>query len=66
MFYPESARVPELLRTDEFLVRPLRSTDVELDYDAVVSSRAELWLASGTSANGPTCSLSRADQIESG
>src|SRR5260370_783447 len=46
MFYPESARVPEFLRTDEFLVRPLRATDVELDYDAVISSRAELWLRS--------------------
>src|ERR1700676_5460049 len=47
MFYPESACVPELLKTDEFLVRPLRATDVELDYDAVISSRAELWLRNG-------------------
>lgn len=44
MFYPENAHVPEFLRTAEFLVRPLRATDVELDYDAVISSRAELWL----------------------
>lgn len=47
MFYPANAPVPELLQTDEFVVRPLRATDVELDYDAVVSSRAELWLRSG-------------------
>ncbi len=47
MFYPENAHVPESLKTDEFLVRPLRATDVELDYDAVVSSRAELLLRSG-------------------
>lgn len=46
-FYPEGAVVPGWLRADEFLVRPLRATDVEADYDAVVSSRAELWLRSG-------------------
>ena len=47
MFYPGGARVPEELRTDEFLLRPLRATDVQLDYDAVTSSRAELLLGSG-------------------
>ena len=47
MFYPGNAHVPEALRTDEFLVRPLRATDVTLDYDAVISSRAELLLGSG-------------------
>jgi hypothetical protein len=47
MFYLEDARVPEALLTEEFLVRPLRATDVALDYDAVISSRAELLLGSG-------------------
>src|SRR5947209_9808156 len=47
MFYPGDAPVPEELRTGEFLVRPLRATDVTLDYDAVISSRAELLLGSG-------------------
>src|SRR6266516_7585161 len=47
MFYPDNARVPEALRTEEILVRPLRATDVALDYDAVISSRAELLLGSG-------------------
>src|SRR5260221_14758415 len=47
MFYPSDARIPEALQTDEFLVRPLRATDVRLDYDAVISSRAELLLGSG-------------------
>ena len=47
MFYPGDARVPDALWTDEFLVRPLRATDVELDYDAVITSRAELFLRSG-------------------
>ncbi len=47
MFYPSDARVPEVLRTDEFLLRPLKATDVALDYDAVISSRAELLRGSG-------------------
>ena len=46
-FYPEPAPVPAMLRTDEMLIRPLRASDVMLDYDAVISSRAELWLRSG-------------------
>lgn len=47
MFYPTHAPVPTGFSTDEFLVRPLRITDVELDYDAVISSREELLLWSG-------------------
>ena len=47
MFYPGDAPVPEELRTGEFLVRLLRATDVTLDYDAVISSCAELLLGSG-------------------
>ena len=37
-FYPSDALVPAELRTHEFLLRPLRTTDVGLDYDAVMSS----------------------------
>lgn len=47
MFYPGNVVVPETLWTEEFLVRPLRAFDVELDYDAVITSRAELLLKSG-------------------
>ena len=47
MFYPENAPVPDMLQTDEFRLRPLKATDVQLDYDAVISSRAELLLTSG-------------------
>ena len=47
MFYPSDAPVPEVLRTDEFLLRPLRATDVQLDYDAVISIRDELLRSSG-------------------
>ena len=41
-FYPANAAVPEEKRTDRLLMRPLRATDVELDYDAVMSSAEQL------------------------
>jgi hypothetical protein len=37
-FYPEDAPVPTELRTDTLIVRPLRASDAELDYDAYMSS----------------------------
>jgi RimJ/RimL family protein N-acetyltransferase len=49
MFYPADAQVPSLLSTDEFLFRPLRASDVELDYEAVMTSRETLLLFSGGS-----------------
>jgi hypothetical protein len=42
LFYPQDAPVPAKLQTDEFTLRPLRATDVELDYAAVMSSREML------------------------
>ncbi len=45
-FYPASAVVPDELRTDDVLLRMLRVSDVDLDYDAVIVSRAILWLRS--------------------
>jgi len=52
-FYPASAVVPEELRTDQLLLRPLRASDVELDYDAVMSSAEQLrrWSQSGWPAD---------------
>lgn len=41
-FYPAEAEVPAELRTDEFVLRPLRTSDVELDYEAVMDSREML------------------------
>jgi hypothetical protein len=41
-FYPDAASVPEETRTNRLLLRPLRVTDVELDYDAVMSSSQQL------------------------
>ncbi len=39
LFYPKNAMVPPHLKTEEFLLRPLRATDVELDYKAVMESQ---------------------------
>src|SRR5436189_5938859 len=41
-FYPANAPVPEEKRTNRLLLRPLRATVVELDYDAVMSSAEQL------------------------
>jgi hypothetical protein len=48
-FYPDDAPVPAGLRTDEFVLRMLAATDVELDYDAVMASKDMLHLRSGGS-----------------
>jgi len=41
-WYPEGERVPETWQTEEMLLRPLRVTDVDLDYVAVMVSQADL------------------------
>jgi len=46
-FYPDDAPVPAELRTDEFLLRPLRATDVDLDYEAVIATQETLRRTSG-------------------
>lgn len=38
-FDDEGFQAPDGMRTDEFLLRPIRVTDVELDYEAVMESR---------------------------
>ena len=45
-FYPADAVAPVELRTDDVLLRMLQASDVDLDYDAVIASRAILWLRS--------------------
>jgi hypothetical protein len=62
-FYPPEAEVPAGLRTDEFVLRPLRTTDVELDYDAVMSSREMLrrWGGGGWPADDFTLAGNLAD-----
>ncbi len=49
LFYPEDAVVPEEMRTDEFLLRPLRASDVEIDYAAVMDSKDMLHIMSQSS-----------------
>jgi hypothetical protein len=46
-FYPDEAPVPTALRTEEFLLRPLRAADVELDYEAVMATQEALRQGSG-------------------
>ena len=47
MFYPDDAPVPAGLRSDELVLRPLRATDVELDYEAVMATQEDLRRGSG-------------------
>lgn len=41
-FHPPDTPVPDGTRSDRLILRPLRATDVDADYDAVMSSRAML------------------------
>lgn len=62
-FLPTGAAVPGEKRTPRLLLRPLRAADVELDYDAVMSSRELLrnWSQSGWPAEGFTLAENLAD-----
>ena len=48
-FYPPNQSVPALLRTDEFVLQPLTTAHVKLDYAALMVSNEMLRLWSGTS-----------------
>lgn len=65
-FYPIETPVPAELRTDEFVLRPLRTTDVELDYEAVMDSREMLrrWGGGSWPADDFTLSGNLADLQE--
>ena len=60
-WYPADAPVPGELRTEEFLLRPLRASDVALDYDAVIGSRELLLVHSG--GRWPAEGFSLADNL---
>jgi hypothetical protein len=45
-FYPQNAAVPKELRTEEFHIRPLRVSDAEIDYAAVMDSKSMLRIMS--------------------
>ncbi|NJN81422.1 MAG: GNAT family N-acetyltransferase [Caldilineaceae bacterium] len=55
-FYPAEHPIPSGTSTDRLLLRPLRATDVELDYDAVISSAEQLraWSQSSWPGDGFT------------
>src|SRR5215218_4357264 len=54
------------LRTDEFLLRPIRESDAELDYDAVMESREflRLWEQSTWPEDDFTVEANRADMAK--
>ncbi len=62
-FYSEEFPLPEGFQTDEFIFRPLRVSDVDLDYDAVISSGSMLraWSQSNWPADGFTPEENLAD-----
>lgn len=43
---PDYEKIPNLFKMEDFLIRPLRVTDVELDYKAVIANREMLLLVS--------------------
>ena len=56
-FVPEGFRVPERLVTDNFVIRPLRAADAELDYRAVMDSRERLLGVFGPDSDWPAPDL---------
>jgi len=48
-FYPDDAIVPKGLKTKEFHLRPLRTSDAEIDYAAVMDSKLMLRIMSQSS-----------------
>jgi len=65
-FYPNDALVPAELLTSEYLLRPLRGTDVELDYAALMASTAMLrrWSQSDWPSDDFTLAENLADLVE--
>ncbi len=67
--HPAHAPLPVTTRTDRLLLRPLRTTDVELDYAAVMASAAQLrlwsdsdWPADDFTLTGNLADLQRHQQ----
>lgn len=57
---------PAGLRTDEFLLRPIRASDAALDYEAVMASKEYLrpWEQTGWPADDFTVDANRADLVK--
>lgn len=62
-FNDDDFQAPEELRTDEFLLRPIRVADAELDYAAVMESKEflRLWEQSSWPEDDFTVDANRAD-----
>lgn len=62
-FDKNDTHAPAGLRTDEFLLRPIRTSDAELDYDAVMESREflRLWEQSSWPEDDFTVEANRED-----
>ncbi len=56
-FVPPEFVVPEVLETDRFRLRMLKATDVELDYDAVMTSIDHLQGVFGKNSTWPSKDL---------
>ena len=61
-FYPANLPVPEEMRTKRLLLRPLRASDVALDYDAVMASAEQLhrW----SQSDWPTADFTLAQNLD--
>lgn len=60
---PDNFNVPQELRTQDFLIRPLTITDVDQDYEAVMSSIDHLQGVFGPNLNWPSPSLTKEEDL---
>jgi hypothetical protein len=65
-FGDPAAPVPSGLRTDEFVLRPIRATDAERDHDAVMETREDLrtWEQTGWPGEDFTVEANREDLVD--
>ena len=63
-FVPEDFSVPLLLETDAFHLRPLKASDVELDYQAVMSSLDHLKGVFGPGSRWPSKNLTKEEDLK--
>lgn len=66
VFNTDDVRAPEGLRTDELLLRPIRASDAELDYEAVMESKEFLrrWEQSSWPKDDFTVEANREDMVK--
>ena len=62
-WFPDSHQIPQGFDTDRLRLRPLTIHDAVKDYDAVMSSRAELWEIFGPGTGWPADTLTLEQDI---